>query len=120
MDDDDVSRGRQIKRRRLAHGIKSARQFADRAGVSRNAVTAAEAGTASEGTLERLEAWLDNFDVETGNDEPEDDYIEFRISGNFGVSATVKGPIANRLEVEESARRLIRDMQAPSNDDATK
>lgn len=54
----NIERGSEIKRRRLSHGIKSIRKFHEESGVSKEAITAAEAGTASPGTYERLEAWL--------------------------------------------------------------
>jgi hypothetical protein len=61
-------RGQEIKRRRLAVGIKSLREFAEATGVSRNAITAAEDGHGSKSTNEPLEARHNWFDDETGND----------------------------------------------------
>jgi transcriptional regulator with XRE-family HTH domain len=58
----DETRGHAIRARRLGHGIKSVRAFAEASGVSRVAVTAAEAGEASTGTYDRLEAWLDRLE----------------------------------------------------------
>lgn len=87
------------------------RQFADASGVSREAITAAEAGNASEGTYQRLEAWLDAFDEETGHDLPEPPGpVRFRLTGNFGVEVIVEGPVENISELEESVERLIRHM----------
>ena len=112
----DETRGHAIKDRRMRRGIKSRRAFADATGVSREAITAAEEGRASEGTYDRLEAWLDAFDAETGNDVPEaPGPVRFRLSGNFGVEVIVEGPVENITELEASVERLIRHMGDNSN-----
>lgn len=107
------TRGHAIKARRLALGIKSLREFAERTGVDRQAITRAEAGAGSESTYERLEAWLSRFEEETGHDEPAgDDYIEYRLSGVFGVdSIVVKGPVRDAAELERSVARLVRELR---------
>lgn len=109
---DEQGRGAAIKRRRLALGIKSVREFAAQSGVSREAITAVESGasSASEQTYARLEAWLDGFEEETGHDDS-DELVEYRLSGDFGVSIVVKGPIGNMAELEGSAARLLREMR---------
>ena len=105
------TRGHAIKERRLRHGIKSVRQFAERSGVSRDAVTAAEAGLASPDTYDRLEAWLTAFEEETGTDVPQDPgVVTFRITGNLGVQVAVSGPVENLAELEAAVERLIRGM----------
>lgn len=107
----DEARGQAIKERRLRLGFKSVRAFAEASGVSRDAVTAAEEGTASTGTYDRLEAWLDAFDEETGNDEPEPaGKVRFSVKGNFGVAMTVEGPVENLEELEEVVARMIERM----------
>lgn len=109
----DETRGHAIKKRRLEHGIKSVRKFAEQTGVSREAITAAEEGSASDATYERLESWLDGFDEETGSDDViRDDAVEFRLSGNFGVDVVVKGPVANLSELERSVGNLLREMRS--------
>jgi transcriptional regulator with XRE-family HTH domain len=104
-------RGNAIKRRREAHGIRYLSEFADRTGVSREAVTKAERGEASEGTYQRLEAWLDAFDHEVGNDQASVEQIEFTVEGDFGVKVTVKGPITDRAELEDSVTKIIRSIR---------
>jgi len=105
------TRGKALRERRIARGIKSVRKFAEVTGVSRDAVTAAEEGTASAGTYERLEAWLDSFDEETGHDVAEPPGpVRFRLSGNFGVEVVVEGPVENIAELEASVARLIQRM----------
>lgn len=109
----DETRGHAIKRRRLALGIKSLRDFADKSGVDRAAITKAEDGNGSEGTYDRLEAWLTKFEEEVGADDSTDEgYIEFRLSGVFGVdSIIVKGPIGDAAELEQTVARLVRELR---------
>lgn len=111
----DERRGDAIRNRRLAHGIRSVREFAEASGVSRNAVTAAEEGRASEGTYLRLEAWLDAFDHETGSDVPPSsnhaETIEFVVEGDFGVKVTVRGPITNREDLQAAAAEIVRTIR---------
>lgn len=110
----DESRGQGVKRRRLRHGIKSLREFAEKSGISREALTAAENGTASDGTYERIDAWFDRFEEEVGDDSAADEpgIVEFRIAGNFGVDVIVKGPTSHLSELEAAVERLIRTTQA--------
>jgi transcriptional regulator with XRE-family HTH domain len=105
-------RGQVIQRRRLAHGFRSLREFAERTGLSRESVTKAERGEASVGTYQRLEAWLDAFDHEVGEENPPTvEQITFTVAGDFGVTVTVKGPIADRLELEASVANIIRSIR---------
>jgi transcriptional regulator with XRE-family HTH domain len=112
-------RGQEIKRRRLAVGIKSLREFAEATGVSRNAITAAEDGHGSKATYERLEAWLDGFDVETGNDEPPLEHIEFLIEGK-GVRVTVRGPVADREALKRDVADIVRTIRDDEASDPPK
>jgi transcriptional regulator with XRE-family HTH domain len=105
------TRGHAIRARRLAHGIKSVRQLADRSGVSREAITAAEAGQASAQTYERLEAWFDAFEEETGSDEANEPHIiVVRLKNDLGEVA-VEGPVDDLAELEAAARRLLRGLR---------
>lgn len=106
-------RGARIKARREAHGIRYITEFAERTGVSREAVTKAEAGQASEGTYQRLEAWLDAFDHEVGEDDPSPgvEQIEFVVEGDFGVKVTVRGPITSREDLQAAATEIIRSIR---------
>lgn len=107
-------RGKDITRRRLAHGLRSVREFAERTGLSREAVTKAEAGTASEGTYQRLESWLDAFDEEVGDDTRQPDaplsnqLVTFEVEGLYGVGKfTVAGPPDEADANEERFARLL-------------
>lgn len=93
---DERQRGANIARRRALHGINSVRELAKRTGLSRDAITAAEGGAASINTYLRLEAWLDEFDQQTGLSTRE----------STDPSASVPAP---RREVED-ADDLPRDI----------
>jgi transcriptional regulator with XRE-family HTH domain len=116
----EQERGDALRRRRLAHGIRSVREFSDASGVSRNAVTAAEEGRGSEGTYQRLEAWLDAFDHETGADVPavesSAEQMEIVVEGDLGVRVTVKGPISDREALVDSVAKIMRSIRESSPD----
>lgn len=104
------TRGHAIKARRLAHGIKSARAFAQATKVDREAIARAEDGLGSEQTYERLEAWLDRFEEETGSDEPSDpQLVTFRLTGVYGVrDVVISGPVENIAELQTAVENLLR------------
>lgn len=108
-------RGAEIQRRRLVHGMRSLREFAERAGVSREAVTNAERGSASEGTYLRLEAWLDAYDHELGADEPAPsvEQLVVVVDGDR-VEVTVSGPIRDPAALEASVAKLVRGIREGS------
>lgn len=110
--DSEWERGQAIKARRLAAGIKSLREFARATGVARNAITAAEDGHGSKATYERLEAWLDRFDEETGNDAPplELEQLTFVVEGR-DVTVTVRGPIMDREALKADVADIIRSLR---------
>jgi transcriptional regulator with XRE-family HTH domain len=122
---DQESRGRLIRDRRVALGIMSVREFAKATGLSRNAVTAAEAGDASEITYARLEAWLDNFEHEIGSEAEEaPKTVTIKMSGDFGVEIVVEGPVSSpdeRAWLLAAARDLLHEAQeGRGSDGATK
>lgn len=119
----EETRAHAIRQRRLRLGIKSqsdAAELSKKKGmyVSRDAIMAAEnpEGSASDATYQRLEAFYDAVDEETGHDEPDvgenQNLVTFDISGNFGVEVTVKGPVADLDALEKSVARLIREMRS--------
>jgi transcriptional regulator with XRE-family HTH domain len=116
----DWARGQEIKRRRLKAGIKSLREFSEATGVSRNAITAAEDGHGSAGTYDRLEAWLDRFDEETGGDgesaEAPIEQLTFTVEGQE-VTVTVRGPIADREQLKRDAAELFLKIRESSPED---
>lgn len=103
-----------IKRRRIGLGLKSVREFAERSGVSREAVTAAERGEASGRTYERLEAWLDRAEREAREARGDDGQVEFRLRGDSGIDVVVRGPVGDMPELEATVTRLIREMRDTS------
>lgn len=112
---DDAERGEAIRRRRLAQGFRSLRQFAERSGVSREAVTAAERGEARGDTYQRLEAFLDAFEHEVGEDEPVVQMLEVTVEGE-NVRAIVRAPAGDPAALEEAVAAIIRALKSSPND----
>lgn len=111
VSEDENRRGRDLAQRRARHGIKSVRELARQSGVSREGITAAENGTASDATYDRLEAWFDRYEEEIGDDPTDrrDDVVEFQVRGVHGVrEIIVKGPISNLPELEAAVARLLK------------
>ena len=118
----DSERGQRIQARLDALGM-TARQFQERTSISRDTLRKAVAGEASvrPNTYDLIESKLDQFERQAEGFEglkgqrPEDDLIEFELSGNFGVRVVVKGPLRDQAALEESVARLIREMRADGN-----
>ena len=111
-------RGEALRRRRLALGIKSVRELHERSTVSREAITAAEAGAASAATFERLEVFLDSSEPETGGRVGEPSQIEFTVEGDLGVRIVVRGPVTDAETLERSVARLVRTIREQASRDA--
>ena len=113
----DSERGQRIQQRLDALRM-TARQFNEQTGLSRDTLRKAIAGDPSvrANTYEQIETKLDGFEKQAEGFEglkgrsPEDDLIEFELSGNFGVRVVVKGPIRDAEALEASVARLIREM----------
>ena len=118
----DSERGQRIQARLDALGM-TARQFQERTSISRDTLRKAVAGEASvrPNTYDLIESKLDQFERQAEGFEglkgqrPEDDLIEFELSGNFGVRVVVKGPIRDQAALEESVAHLIREMRSEGN-----
>ena len=118
----DSERGQRIQQRLDALRM-TARQFHEQTGISRDTLRKAIAGDPSvrANTYEQIETKLDGFEKQAEGFEglkgrkPEDDLIEFELSGNFGVRVVVKGPLRDQAALEESVARLIREMRADGN-----
>lgn len=105
--------GQNIEERRIKLGM-SRKGLAEAAGVDRGRLAAAEAGNPAvrPTTLRAITSTLDRLEQEMGMDDPEDDLVEFRVSGNFGVDVVVKGPVRDMQALEESVARIVRRMQS--------
>lgn len=117
---EDESRGAAIQRRLDRLGI-SDREFHAASGVDRKTLRRAVADDVNvrpntyrviEDSLARLEEQVSGLPATN----PEDDLVEFRLSGNFGVNVVVRGPVRDRGELEESVARLIREMRGTQQD----
>ena len=118
--EDLAARGREIKRRRMAHGY-SVREAHELSGIGRPQITKAEeGGSASPLTYARLENWLDKVDESFGMSGDDTDapvaIMEIVIEGDFGVRVVVKGPITEPEALERSATRLIAQIRANKQD----
>lgn len=119
----DKGVGARIRARRMELGM-SVKALAERAGVDRGRLTAIEDGAnARSSTIGAIEAELNRLEAEI-NEDP--DYqpagrpgglVTFRIRGNFGVDATVQGPVGDIDRLEASAQRLLKQAmeQAPGS-----
>lgn len=105
-----LNRAEQIKRRRLALGIKSLREFAKESGISREALTAAEDGTASAGTVDRVEAWLTQQEEENGHDDSASagEPLRMTLRGVYGIAEiVVEAPVDHPEELAEAVSRIL-------------
>lgn len=103
-----------VEQRRLRHGM-SVSGLAQRAGVDRGRLAKWLKGEVEVRPtfVAVLEQALDSFEEEVGDrpGSPNDDLVEFRVSGNFGVDVVVKGPLRDAEELEKSVARLIQRIQ---------
>lgn len=110
-------RGAQIRRRREALGL-STYEFAERAGMSRTTLGKIEDDdeTVKESKYRDAERALDSVEYEVSGPYDRanegDELVEYRLTGDFGVSLIVKGPISQRGELEASVARLLREMRS--------
>lgn len=125
------ARGRDIQRRRIAHGIRSINQFAEVVPHSRATIARAEGGLGSPEVLESLERFLDERDAEAGMDtrhgpavadlaeELDEDMISVEITGP-SMRSDYHIVFRSRPEhadlITEQAARLLRQMESDSQD----
>lgn len=121
----DEGRGRDIAERQDALGL-SDRRLAVLAGVDRSSVEKARAGQAKQDRIYRqLEQALEDEESRraAGAPEPaatEDDvdtsqYIEVKLAGNFGITATVKGPVDHPDELQRMLSAILQEMRGEPN-----
>lgn len=113
----DETRGQDLKRRRLALGIKSVREFADASGIDREALGKAERGQGSAGTYERAEAWLTAFEEKTGHDEAPTEPLRFTFHDVYGIGELiVEGPVDHPDEIVAAVAKLLADIRPTRRD----
>ena len=126
----DNARAAAIKarRNRLGHSLTLAASESKRLKDSGRLARAFDRGTISEAekglpsvtedTYQRLDALYDALEEEAGEDDGDDiaanggGLVTVKLSGNFGVSVTVQGPVGDRDEVQAIAMALLREMRA--------
>lgn len=123
-----LRRGRAIKIRREAHGIRSLRQFQEVAGIDRATLGKIEQGIGTPEMTARAEALLDRLDTERGVDtrtpasvpdgtapllalDPDGDLIEFDITGpRTEWHVVVRGPADIADQLRHQAAELLKDL----------
>ena len=123
---DDSERGREIAERMEALGL-SDRRMAVLANVDRSSVEKARAGQAKQDRIYRqVEQALEDEEtrrlggattpVASEEDVEVSQFIEVNLSGNFGITAIVKGPVDRPEELERMLSAILKQMKG---DDAT-
>lgn len=126
----EETRGHDLKRRRIALGIKSQHKMAKVAGeqgfeLSRAAIMAAEQGKGSASTYDRYEALITRLEgirrraeaagegdvLDDDEDEAPAGVVEYRASGDFGVEFVVKGPSEIRDALKADLLDLLRELR---------
>jgi DNA-binding Xre family transcriptional regulator len=125
---DRLTRGRALKQRMIEHKMNPSR-LAKEFGVSRTNVYAIFNGTAGEIAYDQMEAWFARLDAKVGADVPAElapgevsepvqhDHVTIRLTGNFGVDATVEGPVEDIDALKQAAKELLREMQQDAKSD---
>lgn len=115
-DERRTSRGQDIAERITKLGM-SQRAFADKTKIDRTTVGRAIDGDPSVRgrTLDRIEAAIRELEVEMGFGAPDadgaGDRLEYSIAADaIGLNITVRGPISDREELEQSVLRIVREM----------
>lgn len=108
-----AGRGERLRLRRLSLGIKSVRELQQRSGLSREAITSAEAGTASPATYERLDVWFARHESGSASEPAalSTAQVEFEVHGDEGLRVVVRGPMAEVEELERSVARIARTIR---------
>jgi hypothetical protein len=111
----------------IAHKMNPS-ELAREFGVSRSNVYAIFNGTAAEITYEQMKVWFDRLDAKESADvseltsggtdvASEHDHVTIRLTGNFGVDATVEGPVEDIDAIKQAAKELLREMQQGAKSD---
>jgi transcriptional regulator with XRE-family HTH domain len=109
------SAGSRLRARRKALGLTGT-GLAKLAEVSREHLSAVETGHKEPTSewLRRVELALDNYEHETGQDEPAAEpndagFVRFKVEGVYGAKALiVEGPVENIAELEAAVDRIMR------------
>jgi hypothetical protein len=106
-----LDRGAALRQRRLTNGIKSVRALQQRSGVSRDAITSAEAGSASEATYQRLEAWFSRYEMANAVNDLALAQIEYEVQAADGLRVVVRGQLTDAEDLERTVARLARELR---------
>lgn len=105
------ARGRALAQRRIAHGIRTAVELADRTGMSRRTIAKVESGEASDASVRALEKFFDDLDQEVGLHTAPEAGIEFNVTGpNSNWRVVISGPASIADELRRQVVELLRDV----------
>ena len=93
------------------NGIKSVRELQQRSGISRDAITSAESGRASEATYQRLEAWFTRYELANAANDAALAQVEYEVQVDPGVRIVIRGQLADAEELERAVARLVRELR---------
>lgn len=117
-DEQRATRGQSIKQRLDRIGM-SQRAFAAKGDIDRTTLSHAieDDPSVSERSYKRIEAKLDELETEMGyagapqSPDGAGDQLEYSIAADaIGLNITVRGPISDREELEQSVLRIVREM----------
>lgn len=109
----DETRGHEIKRRRLALGIKSVAALAEATGIDRQALAKAERGEGSVATVERIEAWLGRKETEeSGETAALVNQLRVTLRDVYMIGElVVEGPVDRPKELADSVAMLLAEIR---------
>lgn len=121
---DEDPRAAAIRERRVRLGIRSqvaAEAESKRLGhsISRDAIMAAEKGTASDASYARLNALYDAFEEEIGQDDdehPAEHMVTVKLAGNFGVRVTLEGNVDDEAALASLTAAILREMRTEESE----
>lgn len=118
---DQVERGLELADRMERFGL-SGHRLHNITGLARDTIKAAREGKATDRTYRVLEQALEDYELaqergEMPPDTTEDDvdtsqFITVNLSGNFGITATVKGPVDRPEELQRMLAAILREMKS--------
>jgi len=63
----------------------------------------------------KIRALDEEMDTERDEEPAEEDIVEIRASGNFGVDIVVRGPVSDLAQLEDAVVRLVKRMSGGAN-----
>lgn len=114
----NTSAGDEVRARRQHLGM-TIKDLATEAGLSRDTLSDLESGSSHRTlTLTKVQRTLDSLEGESGASAPRSDgLIEFSLSAAPDIRVSLRGPVSDMEELENSIYRLVRKIRAEHDDD---